>query len=152
MPGDPTHLQIKQNTLTNAVIFPFCTFWSHFSLVCYPCRDQSGKLTTERRNSMCLLLLLFKLKIKLRSWLKVHIHTSLGSVSLCWRIITPLSLQVLFYATILIFSSHCPRHKEEIGCFQFYCGLNKVRQQYRVHLHIFIVSLLRKLFPSFLFQ
>ena len=40
------------------------------------------------------------------------------------------SLQVLFYATILIFPSHCPRHKEEIGCFQFYCGLNKVRQQY----------------------
>lgn len=37
--------------------FPFWTFWSHFSLVCYPCRDPSGKLTTDRRNSMCLLLL-----------------------------------------------------------------------------------------------
>ena len=57
-------------------------------------------------------------------------HWTFTLHTVCWRIITPLSLQVLFYATILIFPSHCPRHKEEIGCFQFYCGLNKVRQQY----------------------
>ena len=120
--------------------FPFCPFWSHFFLVCYPCRDQSGKLTTELRNSMCLLLL-HKSKIA-----HTRFTRDVGVLLVLWV------SRFCFYATILIFPSHCPRHKEEIGCFQFYCGLNKVRQQYRVHLHIFIVSLFRKLFPFFLFQ
>ena len=130
--------------------FPFWTFWSHFSLVCYPCRDPSGKLTTDRRNSMCLLLLswfYFKTTSQHISFILCTLDTLFTIINfykmhhyhflLCraWSCRPPVSvslssLQVLFYATILIFPSHCPRHKEEIGCFQFYCGLNKVRQQY----------------------